>query len=566
MGDDALDPSVAADGRPPDPAALPGAGSARPNTPDFGLADARRRARPAWTLIMQKVSVKRLLNKRRRISGVVAAPFALLGACALQPPYQPPALEVSRAWTYAPSTPAPSAPIERESWWTLLGDPAVDRLVAAGLAGNPTLAEAAARVDQARAALSVQGARRLPSVALEGSASRARDRAGAGDTTTTQTSAALGVALSWELDLWGRVREGQNAARHRLAARDADAEAARLSIIGEIADTALALRACELTLDLRDRDIASRETELTVTRARLTFGSIAPVAVATAASNLASARTDRITQEETCRRLVDALVALSGLPAAEVRPLLSQAPQGPSNTGDGVSAGGAQMPQPPPYAPALPAIVILRHPAVAAAEREVAARWSEIAVTRAERLPRVDLAAALSQQWIRALGSSASYVGRSIGAGLAGPLFDGGVGAASVSGAEASYREAVAQLEFAVRTAVRDVEDALAAQESAVARIETSADALEAARFTLAANTARWRAGSIAQVELEESRRQFNRAQESAITAAADRARAWVALVRRTGSPGRMPEIELGALTPTAGGTGVAKGMVVHDR
>jgi len=509
---------------------------------------------------MQKISVNRLPNRRRPIAGAAIAPFALLGACALQPPHQPPALEVSRAWTYAPSTPAPSAPIEREDWWTLLGDPPIDRLVAAGLAGNPTLAEAAARVDQARAALAVQGARRRPSVALDGSASRARDRAGAGDATTSQTSAALGATLSWELDLWGRVREGQNAARHRLAARDADAEAARLSIIGEIADTALALRACDLTLDLRDRDIASRETELAVTRARSTFGSIAPVAVATAASNLASAQTDRITQEETCRRLVDALVALSGLEAAEIRRLLPPNPQAATIAGIGPSPSGAQMPQPPPYTPALPARVVLRHPGVVAAEREVAARWSEIAVARAERLPRVDLTAVLSQQWIRALGSSASYVGRSIGAGLTGPLFDGGAGAATVSASEASYREAVAQLGFAVRAAVRDVEDALAAQESARARIETSGDALEAARFTLQANTARWRAGSIAQVELEESRRQFNRAEESAIAAAADRARAWVALVRRTGSPWDTPLAGPGAETMSAGGPGIAKG------
>ena len=110
--------------------------------------------------------------------------------------------------------------------------------------------------------------------------------------------------------------------------------------------------------------------------------------------------------------------------------------------------------------------------------------------------------------------------------------------------AEASYREAVAQLVFAVRNAVRDIEDALAAQQSAAARIETSGEALEAARFTLAASEARWRAGSIAQLELEEARRQSNRAQESAVVAAADRARAWIALVRRTGTPWQMPPAE----------------------
>jgi outer membrane protein TolC len=183
----------------------------------------------------------------------------------------------------------------------------------------------------------------------------------------------------------------------------------------------------------------------------------------------------------------------------------------------------------------MPAVVLLANPGVVAAEREVAARWSEIAVARAERLPRLNLAAALTGQWIRALGSNSTFIGNSVGLGLAAPLFDGGAGAAGVRGAEAAYQEAVAQLALAVRTAVRDIEDALAAQQSALDRVKTTRQALDAARFTLRANEARWRAGAIAQYELEETRRLFRSARESTVTAAADRARAWVALVRRTG-------------------------------
>lgn len=458
----------------------------------------------------------------RLAAGVALTPLLLLGACVLQPDYKRPPLDVAGAWdnTAAPATPAlPSG----APWWTQLGDPAVDLLVAAGLADNPTLAEAAARVDQARAAQLVQDARRLPAIALSGSARRSRDRAAAGEAMANQTTAGIGADLSWELDLWGRVREGRAATESRVAAFTADAEAARLALIGDIVDATLALRACHLTLDLRDRDIASRQTELQVTRARLALGGIAPVAVATANSNLAAAQTDRIAQDEACRRLVDALVALTGEDGAAIRAV---EPRG---------GGTAALPAPPAYAPEIPASVLIAHPAVVAAEREAAARWSEIGVARADRLPRIDLTAALSQQWIGALGASDGFLTRSVGAGLAGPLFDGGAGAADVRGAEARYREAAAKLDGVVRVVVRDIEDGLAAQQSAAARIETSAAALKSARMTLDANAARWRAGAIAQVELEESRRQFNRAQESAIAAAADRARAWVALVRRSG-------------------------------
>src|SRR3546814_5222543 len=79
------------------------------------------------------------------------------------------------------------------------------------------------------------------------------------------------------------------------------------------------------------------------------------------------------------------------------------------------------------------------------------------------------------------------------------------------------------------------VEDALAGQQSAQQRVVTSRQAVEAARAALRANEARWRAGAISMFELEDSRRQFNGAQESAIAAARDRAQAWVALVRAAG-------------------------------
>lgn len=471
----------------------------------------------------------------RRFSGLVLVPFVLIGGCTLQPAYQHPALDLPGEWSNAPAGAPQSETVERENWWALLGDPAVDHLVAAGLRDNPTLAEAAARVDQARAVAVVENARRRPSVGVSANASGSRDRSGSGSATVGQAAADIGANLAWELDLWGRLRETATAARHRLTARTADAEAARLSIVAEIADMTLALRACHLVHGIRERDIVSREEESRIIRARLEFGYVAPAAVATAQSNLASARTERIAQEEICRRLLDALVALSGLDTEAVSRLLP---------GD--------MPAPPPFAPALPATIVLRHPGIVAAEREVAARWSEIAVARAGRLPRIDLTALLTGQWLRALGSSDSWVSGSIGAGLTAPLYDGGAGAANVRLAEASWREAVAQLVLAVRNAVRDIEDALAAQQSAAARIETSSEALEAARFTLAASEARWRAGSIAQLELEEARRQSNRAQESAVVAAADRARAWIALVRRTGTPWQMPPIEPGAVSVPA--------------
>lgn len=495
----------------------------------------------------------------RCVPRLVLAPLALLGACATQPAYQGPALATPGAWANAvagPSLMVTPTIVERDGWWTLLQDPAIDDLVAAGLRDNPTLGEVAARVDQARAVLTVERARRQPRVDLNASLSRSQDAAGSGGDTVRQTSAEIGPSLSWELDLWGRVRETTLAAHSRLDARTAEAEDARLSMVAQIADAVLRLRGCDYSLAVRDRDIASREMELSITRARLTYGAVAPVAAAAAQSNLASARTERIAQHESCLRIVDALVALSGVDAGAVRRLLPPGPPIVPAAGGGralIADPVALMPSAPPFTPALPASVLTAHPSVVAAEREVAARWSQIAVARAERLPRIDLAAALSGQWLRALGSSSSFGAGSLGASFTVPLFDGGAGAANVGAAEARYREAVATLAFTLRAAARDIEDALAAQQSAVARVETSREAVEAARFTFIADEARWRAGSIALFELEDSRRQLNRAQEDAITAATDRARAWVELVRRTGPAWSAPPAQRDAVIAPAG-------------
>lgn len=459
----------------------------------------------------------------------------LLAACATQPDYRRPDARLPADWankTDVAGSRADLDDISREAWWTALGDPAIDTLVSAALTDNPTLAEAAARVDQAKAIFSVERAQRLPR--LDATTSSTRERVGINDNTggmiaSWQSTTAIGPSLSWEIDLWGRVKQSTLAAHRRLQARDADARDARLSIAAQVASGVLSLRACNLLLAIRDADIASRENELAIIRTRVRLGTLPQVDIAAAESNLATARIDRIAQEEVCLQTVDALVAVTGRPAHEVRSLVADSMQ--VGRDDDLAAS---MPGPPAIIPDLPATVVLEHPAVVAAECEVAARWSEIAVARAQRLPRLDLTALVTGQWIRAFGTTDSLTTGSAVLGVSAPLFDGGAGAAEVALADASFREALALLESTIRQAVREIEDGLAAQDSAIRRAEVSRSALSAARFTLRANEARRRAGSISAFELEESRRQLNRAHESAIVAARDRAQAWVELVRRS--------------------------------
>uniref|UniRef100_UPI003BEEDA4A efflux transporter outer membrane subunit n=1 Tax=Burkholderia arboris TaxID=488730 RepID=UPI003BEEDA4A len=466
----------------------------------------------------------------------------LLSACSVSPPLPLALPDAPAHWSGQADADAPiaSIPATSAAWWTNLSDPAIDALIEASLADNPTLEQAAARIDQARAAAGIAAAQRLPTLTASGSASRAQTAFVNGTTgsavlgaDTTQIgqnpdllygSAQIGPALSWELDLWGRVRQSRIVANERLAARNADAQSARLAIEAEVARNVVELRACRYSLKVRDNDIASRGLELALIRKRLVVGNVARVDEASASGNLAASRTARLAQAGQCDQLDNVLVALSGRDLGTVRTLLSQPLQ-----------NNARIPEPPPTRAALPATVLAMNPDIVSARREVDAAWADIGVARAERLPRLELDAMLAGQWLTALGKTFSILAWSVGPTLSGTLFDGGAGSSKVAAARGRYREAVANLDAQLREAVQNVENALARKASADARLTLSHEARQAAGNALRANEARWRAGAISRFELETSRRQFEAAEESVIDAARDRCTAWVALVRATG-------------------------------
>lgn len=482
---------------------------------------------------------------RPRFAIIAAGPLVLLAGCAGHGRPPPHVVTTPAQWDNGPTSQAEATVVD-ERWWRRLGDPVVDVLVSAAMDDNPTLAQALARVEQARATRDASAGARLPRLDVTAAASRGRQSlatAGGTDPVTT-TSASVSPSLSWELDLWGRVRRTAQAASIRIDARTADARGARLEVASEIAAGVMRLRACNVSVAARGRDIASRTTDFDLMEARLSLGAGAPAEIAQARSNLASAKTEQLSQIEQCARELDALVAVSGVDAGEIRRQVAASPapgaQGAAPQGE---AGDptSTLPVPPPLRLALPATLLLQHPSVLAADREAAARWAEIDVARAERLPRIDLAAVVTGQWLDALGTTTSLTTWSAGPQLSAVLFDGGAGAASVRGAEARYREAVAALQAELRGAVQTIEDGLAARASADQRLATSREALSAARLSLNAAESRRRLGAISQFELEDARRQFTRAEESATDAARDQALAWIQLVRASGAAFEAP-------------------------
>lgn len=451
----------------------------------------------------------------------------LLSGCVLLPEYTQPPYSVPSSWSVPTAKSSSSNQMKSEGWWQVLHDPAVDTLAEAALADNPTLTQAMARIDEARGALGVNAAASVPSVTANASMSRAQSQILVtpllGNTLKSDT-ASIGPTFSWEIDLFGRIRYSVDAAQSRLDARTADAVSVRLSLATDVINGVLSLRACESGRAVLADDIASREKTLALTRLKLIAGFAAPVDEARAIAGIAAVRTNLAAQQEQCARQVNALVALSGKGASMVRHLIA-----------GTGATTAFMPVAPRAELELPATVLAGHPNLISADREAAAAWAEIGVARANRFPRLNLAAVLTGQWLRVAGSTVDFTTWSVGPSLSGALFDGGAGAANMSASEARYRSAVASLQGTLRSTVQDVENALASQTSAQARMASTAEAVAAARTTLLATESQWRVGAISLFELEDSRRQFASAQDAEISARRDQVLAWVALVKATG-------------------------------
>ena len=488
-------------------------------------------------------------------------PGALLAGCAATPPSPQgtmPALEhILRDAPPAAGAPvavsdAAAGPVADSEWWRSLSDPALDQLIRLALADNPSLEQALARSDAARADVVGSRARGLPTVGAGAAAGRARIPVGSGGSATeTGRSSSADLSFQWELDLFGRLRAGRLAAQARLDARGADADAMRIALTAQIADELLSWRASSYAYQSKRAVAASFETVRGMTERLLAAGIVAPVELGNAEMLLSAALRDAATEYAQCSRHLHALGALSGLDAAALRPVLARAP------GRGLAlpaephfdavpaaypATGAAVPElvvmPEVADPVLllPASVLAQHPAIVSAQREADAAWADIDQARADRWPRLDLSALLSRQWLAAGAMAQSVTSWSAGPALSAVLYDGGAGHAAVSVAEAHYRDALARLQGAVRASVQEIEDALTGLESSGIALDRARQDMQASLQLLRAMQSRWGQGAADLFQLEAARRQFTLSRNDMVASSLERNLAWVALLRATGN------------------------------
>ena len=408
-------------------------------------------------------------------------------------------------------------------------DPAFRTLAAQALESSPTLAEAIARIDQARAGAARAGAERLPSIGANGSVTATRTNpAQFGGALppgiqldTDQISYAANVSARWDPDVFGRLRAQQRAALARIDAADASARAVRNALLAEIAASVIDWRTLAARQAEIENDIASAQELARLAGVRERAG-IAPGFDRVRAESAAASSRSRLAGLESERaRLIGRLVTLSAQGGAQVRSALA------------MGAMDDALPAPPAF---LPSSLLSNRPDVLAAAATLAAEDAELAATARRRFPVFDLSAAIGLLAFDPgdLFDEDSIIG-SLAAAVAGPLFDFGRIDAEIDGAAAEKRAAFQAYRGAVFTALGDAEAAYGLV--AAADAEAAAADAEAASLQRAARLAETRqeAGLADFLTVLEARRAADASGERAAAAQGRAKRARVLLWQALG-------------------------------
>jgi NodT family efflux transporter outer membrane factor (OMF) lipoprotein len=455
----------------------------------------------------------------------------LLG-CSLAPRYQRPGTATAPATYQEALGWKPAAPADTESrgpWWTVFQDTTLDELESQITDANQDLKAAFARLQEARAQTRIVGAGQFPRVTANVSVTRAQASSNsptyvAGEPPTYNDFAA-GAALSYEIDIFGRVRNTIAAARASEQATVGDVAALDLDLRAELASDYFALRGLDAQQALLDHTVADYQKALRLTEYQYGGGLAAKSDVQQATGQLELARTQaedirlRRTQTE------HAIATLVGRQASRFE--LSPMPLQLSSTLPPIDLG-------------LPSQLLERRPDVAAAERRVAAANAGIGVARAGFFPVFSLTGAVGLDSVSAstwmLAPSRFW---SIGPQALLSVFDGGLRRAQSAAARAAYDEQVAAYRRSVLTAFQEVEDSLAALRRLELESVSQAAAVAATRGALDQANARYQSGLVTYLEVVSTENTALAAHQTAVDIHTRRLTASVLLIKALGGDWR---------------------------
>ncbi len=456
----------------------------------------------------------------------------LLAGCAVGPDYKRPAAVETMPAQYAGATDewkiaAPAADVPKGAWWEIFGDAELNRLEQQAATANQSLRAAVARFEQARATADVARSGLFPRIGVTGTATRQSDSENRPLATTgkeagtsfTYNNFSIPFDLSYELDLWGRVRRQLESARATQQAAADDLEAVRLAIAAEVAADYFTLRALDAEKAALTVSVAAYRKSMELTRNRRAGGLVSDLDVAQAETVLQTAEAQLPALTLTRAKFEHALAVLTGQPATLFK--LAEQP----------------LDREPPVIPAeLPSALLERRPDIAAAERRMAAANASIGVAKAAFFPTVRFNGLAGLQSIDA-GTLFNWPSRfwAVGPSLTLPLFEGGQRNANLRSARASYEETVARYRQTVLTAFAEVEDNLAAQRLLAEQYRKELAAWQSARkqFEIAEN--RYRSGLVSYLPVATAQTAALERERAVVRLRGQQAVAAIALIKSLG-------------------------------
>jgi multidrug efflux system outer membrane protein len=393
---------------------------------------------------------------RRRGCGIGTLFLCLLvlAGCAVGPDYHgPPPLPLPAEWKAQPpwKEGQPRDAEIKQHFWEIFDDAALTGLELEATTNSPDLRAAFERVEQARAVARITRADLFPALSFDPSGSRNRYSA---NRIAPPNLLPLGYSgndfilpldLSYEIDLWGRVRRSFRAAREQAQASAADYQNVLLTLQANVAQTYFMIRSVDLDRQVVAQTIVLRKKNLALVESLHRGGADSAVDLAEAQTELSSAEADLVGLELQRAQLENTLAVLCGQTSSSFS-----------------LAETSRLYQPPPIPIGLPGDLLERRPDVAEAERSMAAASEGIGIAKAAFFPSIQLTgtAGVESADLKDIFSWESRIW-SIGPNVTLPLFEGGRNRAGLQRAQAAYQEAVAQYRSQVLVAFHEVEDGL---------------------------------------------------------------------------------------------------------
>ncbi|NTW48191.1 MAG: efflux transporter outer membrane subunit [Chlorobiales bacterium] len=434
----------------------------------------------------------------------------LLGGCAIGPNFERPAVQTPPAWKAEKLSSSvqpqgkPTAShdsltntLQPGKWWQIFGDPVLDSLQTQALRSNQDVQSGIARVEEARAQVRVSSSYLYPSIRLNPSFTRNHLPPNRPNASSTQAKDAtlntfdIPIDVSYELDIWGKLRRSIEFADGSYKATQADLEVVKLSVSSEVARIYFLIRSLDTETKILERTVAARKENLALTTSRHQAGMTTEFDLRQAETELANVESQLIEQLRSRAELEFSLALLCGESASAF-----------------TLASDTLKYVPPSIPAALPSELLSRRPDIARAELTVAATNAQIGTATASRLPRINLTASAGFQ---SANSDNLFEQDSrrwlIGVGVSIPIFEGFRNVAGQEAAEARLQRAVSDYKQTVLNAFREVESGLMNLKFRTEQSEVQARAVTASRQAASLVRERYRKGLVSYFDVVNTER-----------------------------------------------------------